>query len=247
MLNATARQVCPISPKIECHEFTTITLSSPAKLDESLQELPYAWRRVVLFADNMAQAKVADAIGRHPKQQLTWIGLAAMPLLLPFGIPGVATSLGYLTFLLGLGYALGFGMPIPKSIGEKRLPPRAAGVLKKCLGVFIRRVAPHSKPRLYVMSHPRMRPLNGLVLAFAGLTMAAPVPFASFDNVLPAAAMVCITFGLRVRDGRLVLAGYVFTALAALLVALLWWGGYAVFVWVSKQPWASQWLGWLFS
>lgn len=222
-------------------------LSSPSDTDESLQDLPYAWRRVVLFADNMAQAKVADAIGRSPKQQLTWIGLAALPLLLPFGIPGVATSLGYLTFLLGLGYALGFGIPIPKSIGEKRLPPKAASVLKTILGVFIRRVAPHSRPRLFVMSHPRMRPLNGLVLAFAGLTMAAPVPFASFDNVLPAAAMVCITFGLRVRDGRLVLAGYVFTILAALLVVLLWWGGYAVFVWVSKQPWASQWLGWLFS
>lgn len=215
--------------------------------DEVLKALPYAWRRVVLFADNMAQAKVADAIGRSPRQQLTWIGLAALPLLLPFGIPGIATSLGYLTFLLGLGYALGFGIPIPKSLGEKHLPPKAASVLKKLLGVFIRRVAPHSRPRLFIMSHPRMRPVNGLVLAFAGLTMAAPVPFASFDNVLPAAAMVCITFGLRVRDGRLVLAGYVFTALAALLVLLLWWGGYAVFLWVSKQPWVSQWLGWLFS
>jgi hypothetical protein len=215
--------------------------------DDVLKALPYAWRRVVLFADNMAQAKVVDAIGRNPKQQLTWIGLAALPLLLPFGIPGIATSLGYLTFLLGLGYALGFGIPIPKSVGEKRLPPKAASVLNKLLLVFITRVAKHSKPRLFIMSHPRMRPVNGLVLAFAGLTMAAPVPFASFDNVLPAAAMVCITFGLRVRDGGLVLAGYVFTALAALLVLLLWWGGYAVFLWVSKQPWASQWLGWLFS
>lgn len=236
-----------ISPKIRCLSFNKSILSSSSETDKSLQDLPYAWRRVVLFADNMAQAKVADAIGRSPKQQLTWIGLAALPLLLPFGIPGVATSLGYLTFLLGLSYALGFGIPIPKSIGEKRLPPKAARVLKTILGVFIRRVAPHSSPRLFIMSHPRMRPLNGLVLAFAGLTMAAPVPFASFDNVLPAAAMVCITFGLRVRDGRLVLAGYVFTILAALLVVLLWWGGYAVFVWVSKQPWASQWLGWLFS
>jgi hypothetical protein len=220
---------------------------SSREAEDELQHLPYAWRRVVLFADNMAQARVVDAIGRSPKQQLTWIGLAALPLLLPFGIPGVATSLGYLTFLLGLGYAVGFGIPIPKCIGEKRLPPKAASVLKSILGVFIRRVAPYSRPRLFIMSHPRMRPLNGLVLAFAGLTMAAPVPFASFDNVLPAAAMVCITFGLRVRDGRLVLFGYAFTALAALLVLLLWWGGYAVFVWVSKQPWASQWLGWLFS
>jgi hypothetical protein len=226
-------------------KYGAIPLNQQTNTD--LQDLPYAWRRVVVFADNMAQAKVADAIGRSPKQQLTWIGLAALPLLLPFGIPGVATTLGYLTFLLGLGYALGFGVPVPKSIGEKRLPPKAASVLKSILGVFIRRVAPYSRPRFFIMSHPRMRPLNGLVLAFAGLTMAAPVPFASFDNVLPAAAMVSITFGLRVRDGRLVLAGYMFTVLAALLVVLLWWGGYAAFMWVSRQPWASQWLGWLFS
>lgn len=215
--------------------------------DETIHNLPYAWRRVVLFADNMAQATVADAIGHSPRQQLTWIGLAALPLLLPFGIPGVATSLGYLTCLLGLGYALGFGLPIPEKIGKKRLPPKAASLLKKFLGVFIRRVAPHSRPRLFIMSHPRMRPLNGLVLAFAGLTMAAPVPFASFDNVLPAAAMVCIAFGLRVRDGGLVLLGYVFTVLAAMLVLLLWWGGYALFLWAMQQPWVSQWLAWLFS
>jgi len=63
-------------------------LSNPVDQDKQLEELPYAWRRVVLFADNMAQATVADAIGRSPKQQLTWIGLAALPLLLPFGIPG---------------------------------------------------------------------------------------------------------------------------------------------------------------
>lgn len=218
--------------------------SSP---DDSLKQLPYAWRRVVLFADNMAQARVVDAIGRSPKQQLTWIGLAALPLLLPFGIPGIATTLGYLTCLLGLGYALGYGIPIPKVLGEKYLPPKAARVLKKLLMVFITRIAKRSRPRLFIMSHRRMRPLNGLVLAFAGLSMAAPVPFASFDNVLPAAAMVCITFGLRVRDGGLVLVGYVFTVLAAALVGLLWWGGYALFMWATAQPWVKEWLGWLFS
>jgi hypothetical protein len=218
--------------------------SSP---DDSLKQLPYAWRRVVLFADNMAQARVVDAIGRSPKQQLTWIGLAALPLLLPFGIPGIATTLGYLTCLLGLGYAFGYGIPIPKRLGENHLPPQAARLLRKLLMVFITRVAKHSRPRLFIMSHRRMRPVNGLVLAFAGLSMAAPVPFASFDNVLPAAAMVCITFGLRVRDGGLVLAGYVFTVLAATLVFLLWWGGYAFFMWATAQPWAKQWLSWLFS
>ncbi|HEX4842079.1 MAG TPA: exopolysaccharide biosynthesis protein [Limnobacter sp.] len=225
---------------------TALTHPDPVQASPS-ESLPYAWRKVVHFANNMAQAKVGDAIGRSPKQQLTWIGLAALPLLLPFGIPGVATTLGYLTCLLGLGYAAGYGVPIPRWLAEKRLPPKAAQVLHRILYAFIRRVGRRSRPRFYLMSHRRMRPLNGLMLAFAGLTMAAPVPFASFDNVLPAAAMVCITFGLRVRDGALVLAGYGFAVLAALLVLGLWWGGYALFVWAMAQPWAAQWLGWLFS
>ena len=55
--------------------------------------------------------------------------------------------------------------------------------------------------------------------------MIMPVPIISFDNVLPALAIVLIAWGLRLRDGLMLLAGYVVTLFAIASVALLWWGG----------------------
>ena len=55
--------------------------------------------------------------------------------------------------------------------------------------------------------------------------MTMPVPIISFDNVLPALAIVLIAWGLRLRDGLMLLAGYLTTLVAVASVALLWWGG----------------------
>ena len=55
--------------------------------------------------------------------------------------------------------------------------------------------------------------------------MMMPVPIISFDNVLPALAIVLIAWGLRLRDGLMLLAGYLVTLAAVGSVALLLWGG----------------------
>ncbi len=62
-------------------------------------------------------------------------------------------------------------------------------------------------------------------MAAAGLSMMVPVPMISFDNVLPALAIVLIAWGIRLRDGLLLVAGYLATLLAAVSVFVLWWGG----------------------
>ena len=67
--------------------------------------------------------------------------------------------------------------------------------------------------------------VNGLMLCAAGLTMMVPVPIISFDNVLPALAIVLIAWGLRLRDGLMLLGGYLVTLAAIASVILLWWGG----------------------
>jgi len=66
---------------------------------------------------------------------------------------------------------------------------------------------------------------QGIALAVAGLSMIAPVPMISFDNVLPALAMLLIVWGLRLRDGLMLLAGYSVSFLAVVSVVGLWWGG----------------------
>jgi hypothetical protein len=81
------------------------------------------------------------------------------------------------------------------------------------------------------LSHQGLRVVHGAVLAVAGLALLTPVPLVSFDNVLPAAAVVLIAWGLRIRDGMLLAAGYVATLFAVASVILLWWGGVAAVRW----------------
>jgi len=75
------------------------------------------------------------------------------------------------------------------------------------------------------LSDKPARVVNGLMLSAAGLSMMVPVPIISFDNVLPALAIVLIAWGLRLRDGLMLLGGYLVTLAAVASVMLLWWGG----------------------
>ncbi len=75
------------------------------------------------------------------------------------------------------------------------------------------------------LSNSSARMLNGLMLGVAGAAMAVPVPMITFDNVLPALAIVLTSWGLRLRDGLMLLAGYGVTVAAVASVMLFWWGG----------------------
>ncbi len=81
---------------------------------------------------------------------------------------------------------------------------------------------------MLTLSNQSTRLLNGFMLFAAGLSMAIPVPMISFDNVLPALAIVLISWGLRLRDGLMLLAGYLATVAAIVSVVVLWWGGSVV-------------------
>ncbi|MCU0836374.1 MAG: exopolysaccharide biosynthesis protein [Chromatiaceae bacterium] len=54
----------------------------------------------------------------------------------------------------------------------------------------------------------------------------------SFDNVLPAVAVVLLAWGLRLRDGALLAVGYAASLAAVASVVLLWWGGAEVVRWL---------------
>ena len=58
----------------------------------------------------------------------------------------------------------------------------------------------------------------------AGGNVALSVSMTAISNAL---AIVLISWGLRLRDGLMLLAGYLVTLAAAASVLLLWWGGAA--------------------
>ncbi len=202
----------------------------------SLKTTPRSsWLRIALAAQQLQHGTLGEVIGRHPRQQLTWLGLLAAPLLLPVAIPGMATTVGAFCLLVALSVALARPFPLPAWLGRRHVPHALHGPLHRVLHRLAGVLGRISQPRLLALSGPRWRWLNGGMLALAGASMMTPMPLVSFDNVVPAAAIALLAWGLRVRDGGLLLAGYVATVLAWLYVGLLWWAGAEILLWLSQR------------
>lgn len=193
------------------------------------------WQRIARASHSAAGLSLQDALGGHPRQRLTWLGLFSLPLLLPVAIPGMASMVGALCMLVAAGIALARPIPLPAWLAQRRLPPRAGALVARLLPRVLAQLAPVSRPRWIALSNPGLRLLNGGVLGLAGLSMVAPVPVISFDNVLPAAAIVLLSWGLRVRDGWLLVVGYLTTVVAVCSVLLLWWGGAEIVLWLARM------------
>lgn len=200
-----------------------------------------SWLRIAAAANLLADTSLGEAIGRHPRQQLTWLALLALPLMLPVAIPGMATTVGAFCLLLALSTLLARPIPLPQWLARRPLPATLGKAVHKVLHRVSSSLSRFSQPRLLALSGPRYRYLNGVMLMLAGGSMMTPMPIVSFDNVVPAMAVVLLALGLRVRDGGLLLAGYLMTVLAWIYVGLLWWAGAEIL------RWAAQWLpaGWL--
>lgn len=168
---------------------------------------------------------LADTLGEGLRQRLVWLGLLAMPLLFPVALPGMASVVGSLCLLIAIGLCRGQSLPLPRWLASQKLGARTQTVLTSMVNRSVRLIARVGRPRILALSHQSARMFNGVVLCAAGLSMVVPVPLISFDNVLPALAIVLLAWGLRLRDGLMLLAGYLSTAVAVASVGLLWWGG----------------------
>ncbi|HRP67093.1 MAG TPA: exopolysaccharide biosynthesis protein [Thauera sp.] len=168
---------------------------------------------------------MGDALGQSNRQRVVWLGLLAMPLLFPVALPGMASAVGALSLLIAFGVLVGQPLPLPGWLARREMNGRARALLERMLGRVVNVIALWGRPRLLPLSDRPARVLNGMMLSAAGLSMMVPVPIISFDNVLPALAIVLMSWGLRLRDGLMLLGGYLVTLAAAASVLLLWWGG----------------------
>jgi len=171
---------------------------------------------------------VGDTVGQGARQRLVWLGLLAMPLLFPVALPGMASAVGTLCLLVAFGVGMGHSVPLPGWLARRELSARVKAMLASMLHRAVRIMARMGRARMLPLSNRPARLFNGLMLGAAGLAMVVPVPVITFDNVLPALAIVLIAWGLRLRDGLMLLAGYGVTAAAVASVMLLWWGGAVV-------------------
>ena len=168
---------------------------------------------------------MGDALGQSNRQRVVWLSLLAMPLLFPVALPGMASAVGAVCLLIAFGVLIGQPVPLPGWLARREINGRARALLERMLGRVVNVIALWGRPRLLRLSDRSARVLNGVMLSAAGLSMMVPVPIISFDNVLPALAIVLMSWGLRLRDGLMLVGGYLATLAAVVSVMLLWWGG----------------------
>jgi len=123
-------------------------------------------------------------------------------------------------------------------LGQRTLSARVKTLLTNMVQRVVLIMGRMGQPRMLALSNQPARLFNGMMLAIAGLAMMVPVPVISFDNVLPALAIVLMTWGLRLRDGLMLMAGYLANAVAVASVVALWWGG-SVLV-TDMLAWATR-------
>lgn len=181
---------------------------------------------------------VADTVGQGARQQLVWLGLLAMPLLFPIALPGMASAVGSLCLFVAFGLFRGQSVPLPNWLANRVLSARVKAMLTSMIHRAIAILARVGRPRMLPLSNKPAHRLNALMLGVAGLAMVVPVPMITFDNVLPALAIVLMAWGLRLRDGLMLLAGYGVSAAAVASVMLLWWGGAVVAT--NLHVWATS-------
>lgn len=146
----------------------------------------------------------------------------------------MATTVGAFCLLVAISTLLARPLPLPEWLSRRKLPDSLGQAIQRVMHQLSARLARISKPRLLRLSRPGYRFINGVMLALAGASMMVPVPMVSFDNVVPAAAVVLLAWGMRVRDGAMLIMGYITTILAWIYVAALWWAGAEILSWLYR-------------
>jgi len=235
--NQLSRRPGCLHPPLFAHPTVSHPVSPPANAIENSK------KRRRCAADRIAGAHLAglggtlgDTVGTSHRARLVWLGLLAMPLLIPVALPGMASAVGVFCLFIAVGLCLDQELPLPRWLARRQLSARFTALLVRMAQRAFQIMARLGRPRLLPLSDTPRRVPNGLVLSIAGLAMVVPVPIVSFDNVLPALAIILISWGLRLRDGLMLLLGYLLTLAAVASVLLFWWGGAQLIRIIASSP-----------
>ncbi len=186
-----------------------MTHSEPTSMGEVLGELDE-------LAATREKVRMADVLDDFGKRSFgPFILIPALLEMTPVGgIPGVPTALALFIALIAVQLLLGrdhVWMPQfvqQRAVGSKKLHRAVTGL--RGLGNFLDR---HSEGRLEGLT--RGPAIKGVAVTILALCCTVPpLEFLPFASTIPMLAIAVLGLALTVRDGALVLASLVFTAIA---------------------------------
>ncbi len=148
--------------------------------------------------------------------------LLCVPNYLPVSIPGFSALTGLpIAVMCGL-LLVGVRRPwLPAKLLDRGVDRAAYGSVVTRFLPWLRKAEGWVGPHLPALTSPLGERLIGLVGIPVAILLALPIPF---GNPPPAIALSLLAIGILERDGRFVIAGYVASAAAFVLIAALAWG-----------------------
>lgn len=162
--------------------------------------------------------------------------ILCLPFVIPFSIPGLSTVMGTVIVVLALRLAVGKVPRLPKSLGERLLPPQMQQRVVAGSAKFLRLLEKLVRPRrTQWMTWPAARFANSLLIAFLAFLLALPLPSPPFffTNSFPSYAIILIAVSMMEEDGLTIWLGY-----AAALGTVIYFGFWAELIVNHLVKWA---------
>lgn len=181
-------------------------------------------KRVLLLkqAAERTSLSMDDILGiLSGKGRMLILILLSLPFCQPLQIPGLSIPFGLIIAFIGIRIAFGKHIWLPKRILSKTI--RSSTLIKiidKALWL-IKKMKRWTHPRMtWMITHPMMQVVNGLIFCILGLGLALPLPI-PFTNLGTAWSIFLIALGLIEDDGIFILIGYLMALLTLLFLIFI--------------------------
>lgn len=174
-------------------------------------------------SDARSYGELVDSLDHHGMAIV--LILFAIPSALPIPAAGYSTVLSVPLLLIGIRLLMGREtIWLPKKWRARQFEPNSFQKLLVPMLKLVKKIERFSKPRLVQFSQSKWLSigLGGLICLLAA-SMALPIPG---TNTLPAGGIFLIGFGLLEDDGLLILAGILYSLVAAAITLLIIMFGY---------------------
>jgi hypothetical protein len=140
-----------------------------------------------------------------------------LPEVVPLPVPSIGAILG-IPLILIAGHLMLFGehAGFPERLMKVSIPVSALRAVTRYVAPVLDRFEDMSRPRWLALA--RRERLAGAVCLYLGLILFLPIPFFNFP---PSICLAMIAFGVVVRDGMVVAAGYAAAGLLTVAMAFI--------------------------
>lgn len=137
--------------------------------------------------------------------------LFGLPNLIP--LPGLPILCGIIIGIIGVQMMLGMeSLKLPGWLAQRRLRRADLARIVEKAGPSLRIMEKVTRPRLDMLTGPTAQRSLGVLVLALGITLQAPIPF--LGGLAPGLAVIVLGLAITERDGALLIAGLVVSALA---------------------------------